>query len=125
MITIKQETFDFLLQLRQNNNREWFDNNRQLYEKSKANIDEFAAFLISEISKFDPVIPKDLSIRKCVLRIYRDVRFSKNKAPYKNNFAIIIAPDRMVEGPCYFIHIEPGNNFIGGGYWRPSANRLK
>ncbi len=125
MITIKQEVFDFLLGLKQNNNRDWFDDNRTLYEKAKANIEEFAAFLISEISKFDNVIPVNLNVKKCVLRIYRDVRFSINKAPYKNNFAIIISPDRMKEGPCYFIHIEPGNNFIGGGYWRPSANPLK
>lgn len=125
MITIKQETFDFLTQLKENNNREWFDNNRFAYEQAKANVDEFAEFLIAEISKFDDAIPNNLSVKKCVLRIYRDVRFSKNKTPYKNNLAIIIAPDRMKEGPCYFIHIEPGYSFIGGGYWRPGAKELK
>lgn len=125
MITIEQQTFEFLQQLKQHNNREWFEQNRDFYDQAKQNIDEFAKFLIQEISEFDPVIPRDLSTRKCVLRIYRDVRFSKNKAPYKNNFAIIIAPDRMQEGPCYFIHIEPERNFIGGGYWRPSAVPLK
>src|SRR5690606_29465147 len=105
MITIKQETFDFLTLLKENNNREWFDSNRSAYERVKANVDEFAEFLIAEISKFDDAIPNNLSVKKSVLRIYRDVRFSKNKTPYKNNFAIIIAPDRMKEGPCYFIHI--------------------
>lgn len=125
MITIKKETLDFLKQLRKSNTREWFDANRDLYEVAKQNIDEFATFMIMEIAKFDPEIPRDLSPKKCILRIYRDVRFSKDKQPYKNNFAIIIAKDRMVEGPCYFIHIEPGNNYIGGGYWRPSAEPLK
>lgn len=124
MITIRKEVYDFLTLLKVNNNREWFDKNRGLYEQAKANIEEFAAFLIHEISGFDPAVPRDTSVKKCVLRIYRDVRFSKNKAPYKNNFAIIISEDRMKEGPVYFIHVEPGNDYIGGGYWRPSAKPL-
>ena len=124
MITIKKDVYKFLKLLRNNNSREWFDKNRTLYEIAKENVDEFAAFLIGQISSFDPAVPADTSVKKCVLRIYRDVRFSKNKLPYKNNFAIIIAEDRMKEGPVYFIHIEPDNNYIGGGYWRPSAKQL-
>ncbi len=124
MITIKKDVYEFLKLLRKNNNREWFDKNKSLYEIAKENVDEFAAFLINEISSFDSAVPVDTSVKKCVLRIYRDVRFSKDKAPYKNNFAIIIAEDRMKEGPVYFIHIEPDNNYIGGGYWRPSAQQL-
>ncbi|ADY53153.1 Conserved hypothetical protein CHP02453 [Pseudopedobacter saltans DSM 12145] len=124
MITIKKEVFDFLRLLKSNNTREWFEENRPLYEIAKSNIDEFAAFLIHQISKFDPSVPADTRVSKCVLRIYRDVRFSKDKTPYKNNFAIIISENRMKEGPVYFIHVEPDNNYIGGGYWRPSAQPL-
>lgn len=122
---IEKQTFDFLKQLKENNDREWFQLNRDAYEASLANVKSFITALIKELSTFDPHINTDIQAGKCLFRIYRDTRFSKDKTPYKNWFAAGISVDgRKLEGPEYYLHIEPGKNFLAAGYWRPGKQHL-
>jgi uncharacterized protein (TIGR02453 family) len=126
MITIKQSTFDFISALIDNNNRNWFNDNKPSYDDAKENIDEFAAAVLAKVKLIDPSINPDLTAKKCVMRIYRDIRFSKDKTPYKNNFGIGISPNgKGGNEPGYYIQIQPNNNFIAGGLWMPESNQLK
>lgn len=116
---------DFLKLLQQNNNREWFQENRSLFEQSKATFEQFLSRIIAGITRFDTAIgvlePKD-----CIYRIYRDVRFSPNKLPYKNHFGAYIAPGgRKSVLPGYYIHITPGASIAGGGLYQPDPVMLK
>ncbi len=86
---IDKKTLTFLTILQQNNDRSWFEANRNLYENAKGNIETFAQEMISAIAAFDPAVGHLLA-KQCTYRINRDVRFSKNKMPYKNNMAIYI-----------------------------------
>ncbi|WP_437919429.1 DUF2461 domain-containing protein [Sphingobacterium sp. LRF_L2] len=122
---IEKKTFDFLNKLRENNDRDWFQANREIYEISLANVKEFIASLIEDLSTFDPHINTDIQAGKCLFRIYRDTRFSKDKTPYKTWFAAGISIDgRKLDGPEYYLHIEPGKNFLAAGYWRPEKHHL-
>jgi uncharacterized protein (TIGR02453 family) len=85
---IESQTLDFLKELVENNNREWFQANKGRYDKARENVIELAAAVIAKLHKADPTVSADLDPKKCVMRIYRDIRFSKNKTPYKNNFGI-------------------------------------
>ncbi len=126
MITIKQESFSFLTKLIQNNDRAWFQENKSLYDAAKKNIDDFAEAIVEGILKIDASIPKDTTAKKCVMRIYRDVRFSKDKSPYKNNFGIgISARGKGNDGSGYYIHLQPGASFVAGGYFMPQGEHLK
>lgn len=123
---IYQESFDFLKDLAENNNREWFAANKDRYEKARENVIAFTTQLLAIIRKADPGMDESLDAKKCVMRIYRDIRFSKNKAPYKNNFGISLPTSGTKGGGVeYYLHIQPGNSFIGGGYWMPEAPHLK
>lgn len=119
-------SFQFLQGVQQNNHREWFLEHKPEFELAKANVLEFAGQLIAELSKFDPIIPADLDPKICVMRIYRDVRFSKDKRPYKENFAIAIsAKGKNFDGPGYYLHIHPSASFAAGGCWMPQPDELK
>lgn len=121
---IKQSTFDFLAGLKENNNRDWFIAHKNEYEHSRDNVIELVSEIINGLSKIDPHVTADNDPKKCVMRIYRDIRFSKDKTPYKNNFGIHNLTD--YKGHMgYYIHIEPGQSFIGGGYWMPQGDHLK
>ena len=123
---IEKATFDFLNNLKENNNREWFQENKPAYEAALKNVTEFIEQIIVGLSAMDPHINQDISAKKCLFRIYRDVRFSKNKDPYKSWFAAGISVDgRKLAGPEYYIHIEPNGTFIAVGYWRPDKNHLE
>ncbi|WP_259068218.1 DUF2461 domain-containing protein [Mucilaginibacter sp. X4EP1] len=123
---IERHTFDFLKELIENNNREWFQENKERYEAARENVIAFAGDWLSLMKKIDPGINENLDAKKCVMRIYRDIRFSKNKTPYKNNFGVSIpAKGTRTGGAEYFLHIAPGNSFIAGGYWMPEAAHLK
>ncbi len=114
---------DFLFELRQNNNRDWFDQNRKRYQASKAETEQLVDQLIAGINAFDELGP--LSAKQSMFRLFRDARFSKDKSPYKNNFGGFIAHGgRKVGNAGYYIHIQPGESFIGGGMWRPDSQRL-
>lgn len=123
---LKKSTFDFLRELTANNNREWFAKNKHLYENAKSDLFTFIAPLIKEFSAIDPSFSADTAPNKCLLRIYRDIRFSPNKAPYKKNYGI--AFDVKGYGPTtpsYYLHLEPGNCFFGAGFWMPESKVLK
>lgn len=85
-----KEILAFLRELRDNNNREWFNANKSRYQRLKKGFDEFTGVLIDKVALFDPEI-KGLEVKDCVYRIYRDVRFSPDKSPYKIHFASFIA----------------------------------
>jgi uncharacterized protein (TIGR02453 family) len=126
MTTIKPQTFDFLNQIQANNNREWFQENKSLYLSAKENVELFAEDVINSFRKFNPKISSELTGKKSVMRIYRDIRFSKDKAPYKTNFGISIPTGpKGVHGPGYFIQLQPNQSFVAGGMWMPDAEHLK
>lgn len=121
---IQKSTLQFLTDLKKNNNREWFEINRKRYEASKQNILDVAAALIKVIGIFDKSVA-DLLPKQCIFRINRDVRFSKNKSPYKNNLSLVISKDgKKAETSSFYIHIEPGQAFIGCGFWAPEVKKL-
>ncbi|RZL18337.1 MAG: DUF2461 domain-containing protein, partial [Pedobacter sp.] len=95
-------------------------------EEAKADVLNLVAAIIPELAKIDPMISAETDPKKSLLRIYRDVRFSKNKDPYKNNFGIwFSSKSKGADGPGYYLHIQPGKSFIAGGYWMPQAEDLK
>jgi len=126
MSMIQRHTYDFLKDLVENNNREWFQANKERYEAARENVIDFTAELLKLMHKVDPGIDAALDAKKCVMRIYRDIRFSKNKTPYKNNFGVSLpARGLRLGGAEYYLQIAPGNSFIAGGYWMPEAAHLK
>jgi uncharacterized protein (TIGR02453 family) len=123
---IESHTLDFLKELVENNNREWFQANKERYDKARENAIQLAASVIDKLHQVDPSVSADLDPKKCVMRIYRDIRFSKNKTPYKNNFGISLPTlGSKLGGVEYYLHIQPGKSFIAGGYWMPEAEHLK
>jgi uncharacterized protein (TIGR02453 family) len=123
---IHSQTLEFLKELDDNNNREWFQANKERYENARENLIDFTAGIITGLHKIDPGVNEDLDAKKCVMRIYRDIRFSKNKTPYKNNFGVSIpASGLKLGGVEYYLHVQPGKSFIAGGYWMPEAEHLK
>jgi uncharacterized protein (TIGR02453 family) len=116
---------DFLGQLKENNNREWFQKNKKMYEEAKASMEGFVDALIPEITLFDPSV-RFVSGKDCLFRIFRDVRFSKDKSPYKLNMgAWISGGGRKSSGPGYYLHIQPGESMLAGGVYMPDPDQLK
>ena len=115
----------FLTDLRKNNNKEWFNENRKRYEESKEQMLFFTELMIQELHKFDDDISL-ISPKDCLFRIFRDVRFSNDKTPYKTHMGSFVARNgRKSHRAGYYMHIEPGNSFLGGGIWSPEAGPLK
>jgi len=120
-----KDVLKFLSELRLNNNKEWFDENRDRYEASRKKILLLTDLVISEIRNFDPEIG-NITAKDCVFRIFRDVRFSNDKTPYKVNMGSYIAKGgRKSVGAGYYFHIEPGGSFVGGGAYCPPPDVLK
>jgi uncharacterized protein (TIGR02453 family) len=123
---INPSTLTFLKNVAQNNNREWFAEHKGEYEAARENVLSLVQSLIPELAKIDPLLSADSDPKKAIMRIYRDVRFSKNKDPYKTNFGIwFSASSKGGDEPGYYLHLQPGNCFIAGGYWMPDATHLK
>ncbi|MCB9054815.1 MAG: DUF2461 domain-containing protein [Chitinophagales bacterium] len=123
---LQNSTLRFLKTLKKNNSKPWFDANRKLYESAKA---DFAGFIQSVIIKHglkDASI-KDLIAKDCMFRINRDIRFSKDKSPYKTNFGASINKGgrKAFDAAGYYFHLEPGNSFVGGGIYMPMPEHLK
>ena len=113
-------TLSFLKKLSKNNNKEWFDKNRSVYEEAKAEVKFLIKDVIDRITEFDSTIAQ-LEPKDCMFRINRDIRFAKDKTPYKTNMGFMIAPGgKKSIKSCYYVHIEPGNCFIAGGIWVPN-----
>lgn len=116
---------DFLAVLKQNNNREWFDQHKKHYLEVKSKHELLLGKVIEEISHFDPITGKP-EPKDCVFRIYRDIRFSSDKLPYKAHMGAFIARGgRKSVRPGYYLHLEPGNSMIGGGIYMPQPDVLK
>lgn len=123
---IDKSTLSFLKGLSDNNSREWFNSHKAEYENARENALDFTAKLISKLSAFDNTIPADLNPKDCVMRIYRDIRFSNDKTPYKTNFGIAISSNgKNFKGPGYYLHLQPGSSFVAAGSWYPEAAELK
>ena len=121
-----ETTLDFLKKLKNNNNREWFDSNKNEYLASKEIFEEFVSELIKGINKFDKKVSLDLKPKDCTFRIYKDVRFSKDKTPYKNNMSASINPGGKKSNiPGYYFHLEPDGCFLAGGVYMPMPDVLK
>jgi uncharacterized protein (TIGR02453 family) len=123
---LQQKTLDFLAGLRENNTREWFEENRKRYEAAKKDIEQGVTQLISGVASFDPNIV-GLEAKSVMFRIFKDVRFSKDKSPYKTNLGAWMAgggKNSMFAG--YYLHVEPGDrSFLAGGSYMPPSNILK
>ncbi|MCX6281992.1 MAG: DUF2461 domain-containing protein [Bacteroidetes bacterium] len=116
---------DFLRQLKENNNREWFQANKKMYDTAKLEMEAFVDNLIPMMAVFEPSI-KFVSAKECMFRIFRDVRFSKDKSPYKTNMgAWITKGGRKSSGPGYYLHIQPGESMLAGGVYMPETDQLK
>lgn len=115
----------FLKQLSKNNDRAWFEKNKPKYLEAKEGFEEFVAEFLASLQTFDSSLG-GLDPKKLSFRIYRDVRFSKDKKPYKTNMAAGFSPNgKMMGEPGYYLHIEPGNkSMIAGGLYQPDPERL-
>ena len=127
-----KEVLDFLTALSVNNNREWFADNKAWYQRCYATFVEFSEQYIRRLSEIDPTL-KGLQAKDCIWRIYRDVRFTKNKNPYKEWFGVF--PATGVAGQPrtwgkhsmrggYYVHIQPGQCMFAGGIWDPGKELL-
>jgi len=119
-----QEILTFLKQLESNNNREWMTRNKSYYLESKNTFELFVQELIDGLAVFDPDLTH-LTSKECIFRLYRDVRFSKDKTPYKTNFgADIKKGGKKTSLASYYIHLQPGKSFLAGGMYMPSSEVL-
>lgn len=121
---LTKETLDFLKKLDKNNNRDWFNENKNAFIKANDNVIAVTGDLIGRITKFDPAVV-GIDPKSCVFRIYRDVRFSKDKSPYKTNLGAFVAPGgKKAMSPGYYFHVQPGMFFAAAGKHMPDAAEL-
>lgn len=122
---IQKATINFLKEIKKNNNKPWFDKNRERYENAKSDFAIFVQQIIDKHAKKDLSL-RELTAKSCMFRINRDVRFSKDKAPYKTNFgASINAKGKKAwDSAGYYFHLEPGASFAGGGLYMPPNDVL-
>ncbi len=122
---MKKVVLDFLALLEENNNREWFQQNKKQYDEAKAEVESFVNSIIGGLAKFDESV-KYVEAKDCMFRIFRDVRFAKDKSPYKINMgAWITHAGRKSPGPGYYIHLQPGGSFLAAGVYMPEPDQLK
>ena len=115
----------FLKELKANNHRDWMLEHKKDYEEAKDEFKQVISKLLEGIGQFDEGV-HGLQPKDCIFRLNRDVRFSKDKSPYKTNFgAAMMEGGRKTGNPTYYIHIQPGNSFIAGGVYMPEAENLK
>ncbi|MEO7923451.1 MAG: DUF2461 domain-containing protein [Chitinophagaceae bacterium] len=121
---LKSSTLKFLKDLEKNNNKPWFEKNRKGYESARADFGGFIQKVIDQHGKKDPSI-KNLTAKDCLFRINRDVRFAKDKSPYKNNMgAYMSRGGKKSPFSGYYFHCQPGRCFIAGGLWMPMPPEL-
>lgn len=119
-----RQTLNFLRDLVRNNHREWFHTNRSRYDAAKAELCDVVERVLTSMSAFEPLA--NTAVKDCIFHINRDIRFSKDKAPYKSNLAFAIGPGGRHSGRIdYYVHIQPGNqSFLGAGMWQPTPANL-
>ncbi|XZF12640.1 DUF2461 domain-containing protein [Chitinophagaceae bacterium MMS25-I14] len=122
---IQAATLGFLEELAVNNNKPWFDAQRKRYEAAKADYEVLVTNLIVKMTPLEPAL-EGQKAKDMIFRIFRDVRFGKDKTPYKAHFgAFFSRGGRKYPGAGYYLHLEPGKSFIGGGLWMPEGPLLK
>ncbi len=122
---ITEKIFDFLTDLSRNNNREWFVANKERYMEARREFELFVEKFIEMVAQNDPSVGKP-TVKETIFRINRDIRFSNDKRPYKQNFGCYVANGgRKSILPGYYIQFEPGASFFGGGIYCPQADVLK
>lgn len=122
---ISNTILHFLKELARNNNKVWYQKNKDMYVQAKQEFELVTGLLINEIGKFDKnlsgLLPKD-----CIFRIFRDVRFSNDKTPYKTNFGAYMSKGGRKGGLAgYYLHVEPGSCFLAGGIYMPPSPVLR
>lgn len=120
---IPASAFAFLTTLKKNNNRDWFNEHKDLYLRETENVEAFADALLHALNEHDVI--ETLSGKKSLHRIYRDTRFSKDKTPYKTNWSGSFSRATRYRRGGYYFHLEPGNSLIAGGFWGPDNDDLK
>ncbi len=123
---LRKDTLEFFDELRLNNHKEWFDKNRSRYEKVKKDYHRLVEEFLTELQVHVPGIAH-LKVKDCTFRINRDIRFSKDKTPYKTHLGIIISPmGKRMQNAGYYVHIDTEKgSFAGGGIYMPQGNVLK
>ena len=118
MMTINPAVFTFFNKLEKNNNRDWFEDHKPEFKALEKEIKGFSSTLESALNSNDRIEKTKM------FRIYRDVRFSKNKTPYKTHFGISLHREKPALRGGYYVHLKSGETFIGGGFWDPSKEDL-
>lgn len=116
---ISKEVLDFMSSLNKNNNREWFPENKPAFQKIEGEAKVFFNEVYTDLQKQDSI--ESINI----YRIYRDIRFSKDKSPYKKYLSVWYSRTKPFFRGSYYLHIEPGNSFVEGGFWNPNTDDLK
>lgn len=115
---LNEGILNFLRELEHNNNREWFGEHKQWYEQSKAEAQQFLQKVYSSLSEIDSFHEFKM------YRIYRDVRFSKDKTPYKAHFSAIYKRKQPHNRGSFYVQIKPGASVVGAGFWGPNAEDM-
>lgn len=122
---ITKEALLFLEDLIANNNTDWMHANKKRYENYKKDYHQYISSLLTALKPLDKSL-EPLEVKNCTFRINRDIRFSKDKSPYKTNMGVWFTQNKFRKNsPGYYIHFEKGNSFIAGGVWCPEPEDLK
>jgi len=126
MAKIIPETLQFLSDLKSNNQRDWFLSHKQDADKARKNFADFANILLENLKSFDSTL-QNIEVKQCIFRIYRDVRFSPNKEPYKTHFGVYFAKNggKNSDFAGYYFHLDTEESFFGGGIYMPLPEYLK
>jgi len=126
MAKINSEVLQFLTSLKQNNHRDWFHAHKSEYDKIRKNFESVASILLENLKSFDETL-QNIELKQCLFRIYRDVRFSLNKEPYKTHFGVYFAKNggKNSHYAGYYFHLDPDESFFGGGIYMPIPEYLK
>lgn len=124
MAGLTKKTFEFLKGIKLNNNRDWLEANRPLYEASKKEMETLTEAMLKEMLPFEPLFAATTP-KSCLFRLNRDVRFSADKSPYKTAFGSYMSPNgKNAYHGGYYLHVEPGNCFVAAGVWMPQGETI-
>ncbi|KAI9932599.1 hypothetical protein MW887_008844 [Aspergillus wentii] len=122
---VHRNTLLYLNDLRTNNNRAWFKSHDREFKRAMKDWESFVATLTPKIIAFDSTVP-ELPPRDIIFRIYRDVRFSRDQRPYKSHFSAAFSrTGRRRPFACYYLHLDPGSSYVGGGLWAPEPPTIQ